>query len=81
MLRVALTGGTAAGKSHCLQRFAAHDVPVIDADVLAREVVMPGTPGPGAIAERFGGGVLARMARWIVQRWAASWLPIRRRAR
>ena len=59
MLRVALTGGIATGKSYCLERFAAHGVPVIDADVLAREAVAPGTPGLAAIAARFGPAVIA----------------------
>lgn len=58
MLRVALTGGIATGKSYCLERFSAHGVPTIDADVLAREAVAPGTPGLAAIAARFGGRVL-----------------------
>lgn len=58
MLRAALTGGIATGKSFSLARFAALGVPVIDADRLAREVVRPGTPGLAAIAERFGPGVL-----------------------
>jgi dephospho-CoA kinase len=58
VLRVALTGGIATGKSYCLARFAAHGMPVIDADVLAREAVAPGTPGLRAIVERFGDGVL-----------------------
>ena len=58
MLRVALTGGIGTGKSYCLERFAALGVPVIDADVLAREAVAPGTPGLAAIAARFGAGVL-----------------------
>jgi dephospho-CoA kinase len=58
MLRVALTGGIATGKSYCLARFADHGVPTIDADVLAREAAAPGTPGLGAIAARFGPGVL-----------------------
>ena len=58
MLRVALTGGIATGKSYCLARFAAHGIPVIDADVLAREAVAPGTPGLRAIVERFGDLVL-----------------------
>jgi dephospho-CoA kinase len=56
---VALTGGIATGKSYCLGRFAAHGVPTIDADVLAREAVAAGTPGLAAVAERFGAGVLA----------------------
>ena len=59
MLRVALTGGIASGKWYCLQRFAALGVPVIDADMLAREAVAPGTPGLRATADRFGPGVLA----------------------
>lgn len=59
MLRVALTGGIATGKSYCLGRFAAHGVPTIDADVLARDAVAPGTPGLAAVAARFGPGVLA----------------------
>ncbi|HET7619267.1 MAG TPA: dephospho-CoA kinase [Vicinamibacterales bacterium] len=58
MLRAALTGGIATGKSYCLGRFAALGAAVIDADVLAREAVAPGTPGLDAIAARFGGGVL-----------------------
>jgi dephospho-CoA kinase len=58
MLRVALTGGIATGKSYCLARFAALGVPVIDADRLAREAVTPGSAGLRAIAERFGSAVL-----------------------
>ncbi|HTM27661.1 MAG TPA: dephospho-CoA kinase [Vicinamibacterales bacterium] len=58
MLRVALTGGIATGKSYCLQRFAAQGVPTIDADVLAREAVAPGTAGLAAVAVRFGTAVL-----------------------
>ncbi len=58
MLRVALTGGIATGKSYCLARFAAMRVPVIDADALAREAVAPGTAGLRAVTARFGTGVL-----------------------
>jgi dephospho-CoA kinase len=59
MLRVALTGGIATGKSYCLHRFEVLGAPGIDADVLAREVVAPGTPGLQAIAARFGSDVLS----------------------
>jgi len=52
--RVALTGGIATGKSHCLAKFAELGAPVIDADVLAREAVAPGTEALAAIAARFG---------------------------
>jgi dephospho-CoA kinase len=58
MLRVALTGGIATGKSYCLARFAALGVPVVDADRLAREAVAPGSHGLTAVAERFGAGIL-----------------------
>jgi dephospho-CoA kinase len=58
MLRVALTGGIATGKSFCSARFAALGVPVVDADLLAREAVAPGSPGLAAIASRFGPSVI-----------------------
>ena len=58
MLRVALTGGIATGKSYCAARFAAKGVPIADADLLARDVVRPGTPGLAAIVKRFGAAVL-----------------------
>jgi dephospho-CoA kinase len=59
MVRVALTGGIATGKSWVLRRIASRGVPTIDADVLAREVVAPGTPGLQAVQARFGDEVLA----------------------
>ncbi len=58
MTRAALTGGIATGKSHCLARFVALGVPVIDADVLAREAVAPGSAGLRAVVERFGAHLL-----------------------
>jgi dephospho-CoA kinase len=58
MLRVGLTGGIGSGKSTVAQRFSALGAVVIDADVLAREVVAPDSPGLTAIVERFGEGVL-----------------------
>lgn len=58
LLRVALTGGIATGKSYCLARFSERGVPVIDADRLAREAVAGGSPGLDAVATRFGRGVL-----------------------
>jgi dephospho-CoA kinase len=59
MVRVALTGGIATGKSSVLRLLQAHHVPTIDADVLARQAVEPGSPGLAAVASRFGPGVLA----------------------
>lgn len=54
MLRIGLTGGIAAGKSLVSQVLGELGAVVIDADVLAREVVEPGTPGLRAIVARFG---------------------------
>jgi dephospho-CoA kinase len=59
LLRVALTGGIATGKSFCLAKFAALGVPVVDADVLAREVVAQGSAALAAIRVRFGDAVIA----------------------
>ncbi len=53
-IRVALTGGIATGKSHCLRAFAALGVQTLDSDVLAREAVAPGTAGLAAVIARFG---------------------------
>ena len=58
MLRIGLTGGIASGKSAAAAVFAELGVPVIDSDVIAREVVAPGSPGLAAIRARFGEGVL-----------------------
>ncbi|MGK5684500.1 dephospho-CoA kinase [Actinoplanes sp. URMC 104] len=58
MLRVGLTGGIGAGKSAVARRLAERGAIVIDADVLAREVVAPGTEGLAEIVSEFGSGVL-----------------------
>lgn len=58
MIRVALTGGIATGKSFCLGVFAGLGAATIDADVLARDAVAPGSPGLAKVIERFGPGVL-----------------------
>ena len=59
MLRIALTGGIASGKSTVAERLAERGAAIIDSDVLAREVVEPGTPALAAIVERFGPHILA----------------------
>jgi dephospho-CoA kinase len=58
MRRIGLTGGIASGKSYVRARFEALGVATIDADVLARDAVMPGSPGLQWIVERFGAGIL-----------------------
>jgi dephospho-CoA kinase len=58
VLRVGLTGGIGSGKSEVSRRLAAHGAVILDADVAARAVVAPGTPGLARVAEAFGPGVL-----------------------
>ncbi|CAN5172719.1 hypothetical protein BH11ACT5_BH11ACT5_00320 [soil metagenome] len=55
MYLIALTGGIASGKSVVAERLASHGAVVVDADVLARRVVEPGTPVLTRIAEEFPG--------------------------
>jgi dephospho-CoA kinase len=57
-LRVALTGGIASGKSTVATLFAELGVPVIDTDVIAREVVEPGQPALAQVVAAFGPGIL-----------------------
>ena len=59
MYLIGLTGGIASGKSLVSKRLAELGAVIVDADVLAREVVEPGTPGLAAIAEHFGPSVIA----------------------
>jgi dephospho-CoA kinase len=56
--RVALTGGIASGKSTVAGMFAALGVPVIDTDLIAREVVEPGRPALASVVDAFGPEVL-----------------------
>ncbi|WP_136246835.1 dephospho-CoA kinase [Halomonas borealis] len=55
---IGVTGGIASGKSTVARAFAAHGIPWVDADDMARAVVEPGEPALAAIAERFGERVL-----------------------
>jgi dephospho-CoA kinase len=59
MLRVGLTGGIGSGKSEVSRRLAAQGAVVIDADLIAREVVASGTEGLAEIERAFGPAVLA----------------------
>jgi dephospho-CoA kinase len=58
MLTVGLTGGIGSGKSAAARRLAALGAVVVDSDVIAREVVAPGTEGLQAIVDEFGDDVL-----------------------
>ncbi len=63
MLRVGLTGGIGSGKSTAARRFAELGAVLVDSDVLAREVVAPGTEGLAEIVTAFGER-RARPGRW-----------------
>jgi len=52
--RVALTGGIATGKSHVRARLESLGIPTVDADLLARDAVAPGSAGLAAVVRRFG---------------------------
>lgn len=54
-----LTGGLGSGKSTVAARLTARGLPVVDADVLSRQAVLPGSPALQAIAESFGPDVLS----------------------
>ncbi len=58
MLRIGLTGGIGSGKSTVAALLVERGAVLVDADVLAREVVGPGTPGLAAVVAAFGPGVL-----------------------
>lgn len=58
-LRIGLTGGIASGKSTVADLFAKMGAPIVDTDIIAREVVMPGSPALAEIRSEFGADVLA----------------------
>ncbi len=58
MLKVGLTGGIATGKSTVARMFQEHGIPVVNSDLVAREVVEPGTEGHKLVVEAFGKEIL-----------------------
>ena len=58
MLVIGLTGGIGCGKTTVSRHFESLGVPVIDADIVARELVEPGTPQLQEIARIFGSDIL-----------------------
>src|SRR5205814_2342339 len=58
MLVVGLTGGIGAGKSTVSQLLASHGAVIVDADLIARQVVEPDGPAYQGVVDRFGKEVL-----------------------
>lgn len=54
MLRIGLTGGIGSGKSAVTRLFAARGIPVIDADVIARDLLAPDAPATQEVLNEFG---------------------------
>ncbi|MGR9099280.1 MAG: dephospho-CoA kinase [Gammaproteobacteria bacterium] len=63
MLKIGLTGGIGSGKSTVAEFFADLGAPVVDADVIARNLVEPGAPALSAIEKQFGDRVVGRNGR------------------
>ncbi|HEM8878011.1 TPA: dephospho-CoA kinase [Providencia stuartii] len=55
---VALTGGIGSGKTTVANHFAKLGIPLVDADIIARKVVEPGSPALEAIASRYGADII-----------------------
>lgn len=70
-LLVGLTGGIATGKSAVSEMFRSLGAVIVDADLLAREVVEPGQPALAEIAREFGSGVIAADGRLDRKKLAA----------
>ncbi len=58
MILIGLTGGVGMGKSTVAGFFSQHGLPLVDSDVLARELVEPGQPALAEIAAAFGAGMI-----------------------
>ena len=58
VLKVALTGGIASGKSLVSDLLEIHGCHIVDLDVISREIVLPGTDGLNELVESFGDSIL-----------------------
>ncbi len=81
-LRIGLTGGIASGKSAVADAFARRGVPIVDTDVIAREVVEPGRPALAEVVAAFGTDLLdadGRLDRRTLRRIVFADPALRRR--
>ena len=63
MLKIGLTGGIGSGKSTAAEQFLKLGAPVIDADVIARDIVEPGKPAFEAVIAAFGDQIVGEDGR------------------
>lgn len=81
MFKIGLTGGVASGKTAVSRRFASHGIPIIDADLLAREVVRIGAPVLSLLITQFGTEILmadGSLNRPVLRQWMLSNPDIKR---
>lgn len=81
MFKIGLTGGVASGKTAVSRRFASHGIPIIDADLLAREVVRIGAPALSLLITQFGTKILmadGSLNRPVLRQWMLSNPDIKR---
>ena len=64
MITLGITGRSGCGKSTVTAVFAAHGVPLVDADQISREILLPGSPLLPVLAQRFGADILYAAACW-----------------
>lgn len=57
--KIGLTGGIACGKTSACRIFASQNIPIVDADVISRELTAPGSPLLQRLAETFGQSIIA----------------------
>lgn len=63
MKLLGLTGGVGMGKSACADLLVARGIPIVDTDLLARQIVEPGQPALAEVREAFGGDVIGEDGR------------------
>ena len=77
MITLGITGRSGCGKSTVTAVFAAHGVPLVDADQISREILLPGSPLLPVLAQRFGADILYADGSLIAACWQTA--PLLRR--
>ena len=75
---VGITGRSGCGKSSATKFLAGQGYPCIDADLIAREMLLPGSPCIAQLQEKFGADIVDEMAMSAAVCWQTAPLPPRR---